>query len=95
MPSESTPLPKLSQLPLNEGDPHYSAWGLYGKADELGTLNRLTDEVVLRAARDEIQSGVRYETCFTDSCLAEESFIPVDKIPFICPSEVREGRMGL
>ena len=60
--SDSTPvkIPKLSELPLNEGDPHHSAWGLYGKDDELGTLNRLTDEVVLSAAREEIRSGVRY-----------------------------------
>lgn len=58
-------LPKLSELPLKEGDPHHSAWGLYGKDDELGTLNRLTDEVVLRAAREEIRSGVRYAICST------------------------------
>lgn len=57
----SIKLPKLSELPLQKGDPHHSAWGLYGKDDELGTLNRLTDEVVLRAAREEIRSGVRYE----------------------------------
>ena len=30
----------------------------YGKDDELGTLNRLTDEVVKEAAK-EIQSGTR------------------------------------
>lgn len=66
-------LPKLSELPLKEGDPHHSAWGLYGKDDELGTLNRLTDEVVLRAARGEIRSGVRYATYSTIVCSRVET----------------------
>lgn len=51
-------LPKYSDLPLNEGDPFRSAWGLYGKYDQLGFLNRLTDEVVLEAAK-EIKTGTR------------------------------------
>ncbi|KAK4697777.1 hypothetical protein P7C71_g356, partial [Lecanoromycetidae sp. Uapishka_2] len=38
-------IPPLSSLPLGQDDPPYSAWGLYGKDDQLGTLNRLTDEV--------------------------------------------------
>ncbi|KAI9721095.1 MAG: hypothetical protein M1812_002576 [Candelaria pacifica] len=52
-------IPKFSDLPLNKGDPHHSAWGLYGKNDGLGTLNRLTDETVLAAAKNEIQTGTR------------------------------------
>ncbi|KAK8161060.1 hypothetical protein BKA80DRAFT_332886 [Phyllosticta citrichinensis] len=48
----------FSALPLREGDPHHSAWGLYGEDDQLGFLNRLTDDVVLAAA-GEIKSGVR------------------------------------
>ncbi|KAE9990473.1 hypothetical protein Vi05172_g949 [Venturia inaequalis] len=52
------PLPSFTELPLNNHDPPYSAWGLYGKNDELGTLNRLTEEVVLEAAK-EIQTGTR------------------------------------
>ncbi|QDS75768.1 hypothetical protein FKW77_008723 [Venturia effusa] len=51
-------LPKFSDLPLNKNDPPHSAWGLYGKNDELGTLNRLTEQVVLEAAK-EIQTGTR------------------------------------
>lgn len=35
-----------------------NAWGLYGKTDKLGALNRLTQEVV-KAAASEIQSGIR------------------------------------
>ena len=52
-------IPRFEDLPLRKGDPHHSAWGLYGKDDELGTLNRLTDERVVEAARTEIKSGVR------------------------------------
>ncbi|OCL05782.1 hypothetical protein AOQ84DRAFT_298293 [Glonium stellatum] len=51
-------LPRYSDLPLNKGDPFRSAWGLYGKDDQLGFLNRLTDEVVLEAAK-EIKTGTR------------------------------------
>ena len=61
------PVPALSELPLREGDPLYSAWGLYGDQDELGTLNRLTDEIVARAVKDEVQSGIRYSiTCHNE-----------------------------
>jgi hypothetical protein len=52
-------IPGFEDLPLREGDPHHSAWGLYGKNDELGTLNRLTDARVVEAAKAEIQSGIR------------------------------------
>jgi hypothetical protein len=52
-------IPRFEDLPLQREDPPHSAWGLYGKNDELGTLNRLTDERVVEAAKAEIQSGVR------------------------------------
>jgi hypothetical protein len=55
----SKAIPSFSKLPLNAGDPHHSAWGLYGKNDELGTINRLTSDVVL-AAKDEIRTGERF-----------------------------------
>lgn len=51
--------PKFEDLPLKKGDPPYSAWGLYGPEDELGMLNRLTDERVVIAAHQEVQTGVR------------------------------------
>jgi hypothetical protein len=31
------------------------AWDVWGKGDELGTVNLLTDEVIQRAANEEIQ----------------------------------------
>lgn len=52
-------IPSFDDLPLREGDPHHSAWGLYGPRDELGTLNRLTDARVAAAARGEIRTGAR------------------------------------
>ncbi|KAI1504125.1 hypothetical protein F5X99DRAFT_406200 [Biscogniauxia marginata] len=52
-------VPDFDDLPLREGDPRYAAWGLYGDGDELGTLNRITDERVADAARGEIRSGKR------------------------------------
>ncbi|KAK2781586.1 hypothetical protein FQN52_001442 [Onygenales sp. PD_12] len=51
-------LPRFSDLPLNKDDPKFSAWGLYGKADQLGFLNRQTDAIVAEAAK-EIKTGVR------------------------------------
>jgi hypothetical protein len=52
-------IPAYEDLPLRKGDPPYSAWGLYGPSDQLGMLNRLTDERVAAAAKNEIQSGTR------------------------------------
>lgn len=52
-------IPSFDDLPLGQGNPHHSAWGLYGDHDELGTLNRLTDERVALAAKQEIRSGTR------------------------------------
>ncbi|KAL2875306.1 hypothetical protein SGCOL_009469 [Colletotrichum sp. CLE4] len=52
-------IPPFESLPLGKDDPRFSAWGLYGDKDELGTLNRLTDERVAAAAREEIKTGVR------------------------------------
>ncbi|CAG8955269.1 hypothetical protein HYFRA_00011250 [Hymenoscyphus fraxineus] len=52
-------LPPFEALPLREGDPYLSAWGLYGADDQLGALNRLSDEHVAQSAKEEILSGVR------------------------------------
>ncbi|CAL5867825.1 uncharacterized protein PFLUO_LOCUS2046 [Penicillium psychrofluorescens] len=52
------PLPELKDLPLGKGDPPFSAWGLWENT-QLGSLNYLTDEVVLATARDEFRTGIR------------------------------------
>jgi hypothetical protein len=51
-------LPTFDELPkFHELDG--CAWGLWGKDDELGTVNLLTEDVVQRAAKEEI----RYLIC--------------------------------
>ncbi|KAH7137405.1 hypothetical protein B0J13DRAFT_505986 [Dactylonectria estremocensis] len=51
--------PALNDLPLQKNDPPYSAWGLWGKDDQLGSLNLLTPTVV-RDAASEIREGTRF-----------------------------------
>ncbi len=53
-------IPSFDDLPLRKGDPHHSAWGLYGDKDEVGMLNRLTGPRVVAAAQSEIKNGIRY-----------------------------------
>ena len=52
------PLPESNDLPLRKGDPPFSAWGLWENT-QLGSLNYLTDEVVLATAREEFRTGIR------------------------------------
>jgi kynurenine formamidase len=44
-------LPTFDQLPVRAGAPPGSAWGVFGDDDEVGTINLLTPERVLAAAR--------------------------------------------
>jgi kynurenine formamidase len=44
-------LPSYRELPVKQGVPAGSSWGLWGDDDQLGTLNLLNDERTLRAAR--------------------------------------------
>lgn len=55
-----SPIPTFEQLPLREGDPPFSAWGLWGEGPEsqLGALNYLTDERVLAAIKG-VRTGER------------------------------------
>ncbi|CRK15718.1 hypothetical protein BN1723_010768 [Verticillium longisporum] len=59
--TENTPArrPAFSELPLRKGDPSYSAWGLWGLDDQLGTLNLITPSVVKNAS-SEIKDGLRF-----------------------------------
>jgi hypothetical protein len=61
MTTRRNPLPEFEQLPFNIGDPPHSAWGLWDDANDasLGSLNYLTDDVVLRAVREEVKTGER------------------------------------
>ncbi|KAL2204654.1 putative cyclase [Sarocladium strictum] len=61
MANRRNPLPALSELPLNKGDPPNSAWGLWDDAKDasLGSLNYLTDELVLKTTKEEVKTGQR------------------------------------
>lgn len=48
--------PSFSELPLREGDPKASAWGLWGAEDDLGTLNLINSSLV-KAATAEVVTG--------------------------------------
>lgn len=52
-------LPAFEALPLNPGDPPYSAWGLWGPGDRLGSLNYLSNNVVLQTMKEEVKTGER------------------------------------
>jgi kynurenine formamidase len=49
-------LPRHDELPVREGAPAGSAWGVFGDDDQLGTINLLTPDTVVGAARS-IRSG--------------------------------------
>ena len=49
-------LPSYDQLPVRDGAPAQSSWGVWGDGDVFGTLNLLTPERVLAAARS-IRTG--------------------------------------
>jgi hypothetical protein len=51
--------PKFTELPLDPSHPPHTAWGLWGMDDELGTLNHLTEERTVAAAK-EIKTGKRF-----------------------------------
>lgn len=54
-------LPSLDDLPLSPDHPPKSAWGLWGDSKEasLGSLNYLTEELVLKTVKEEVRTGER------------------------------------
>lgn len=74
---ESTTIP-FDALPLNPNGPRGNAWGRFGPKDELGTLNLLTPEVIVEAAR-EIKTGVRISL---DWPLSMPSYPSFNRDPF-------------
>ncbi|KAL3457092.1 hypothetical protein BJX64DRAFT_293434 [Aspergillus heterothallicus] len=59
MSSHSNDYPAFDSLPVDKNGPRGNAWGLWGLDDQLGTLNLLTDDVVQRAAAENIKIGKR------------------------------------
>lgn len=55
----SNDYPKFSEFPLQKDGPHGNAWGLWGPDDQLGTLNLLTDDIIAKAAAENILTGQR------------------------------------
>jgi len=51
MPIERRDLPPYDRLPVKEGAPKGSAWGLFGDDDQVGCLNLITSEKVRAAAK--------------------------------------------
>lgn len=49
-------LPSFDELPKFH-DMAGCAWDVWGKGDQLGTVNMLTEAVVKRAAQEEIKTG--------------------------------------
>lgn len=49
---------EFEQLPLDPQGPPGNAWGRFGKDDELGMLNLITPDMIVKAAQ-EIKTGVR------------------------------------
>lgn len=74
-------IPPFEALPLQKDAPMYSAWGLYGEHDELGTLNRLTDERVAAAAKSEIRTGARYLHRHSHNTSQHTPVIPANAFP--------------
>lgn len=65
-------------LPLDPNGPRGNAWGRFGPNDELGTLNLLTPEVIVEAAK-EIKTGIRISL---DWPLSMPSYPSFDRNPF-------------
>lgn len=65
-------------LPLDPSGPRGNAWGRFGPDDELGTLNLLTPELIVEAAK-EIQTGIRISL---DWPLSMPSYPSFDRNPF-------------
>lgn len=74
---DNTAIP-FESLPLDPSGPHGNAWGRFGPNDELGTLNLLTPEVVVEAAK-EIRTGVRISL---DWPLSMPSYPSFNRDPF-------------
>ena len=60
---EEKKLPTFDELPMFKNMPG-CAWTLWGENDQLGTVNLLTEEVVARAAKEEIKYDTGVNSVF-------------------------------
>ncbi|KAJ6050231.1 uncharacterized protein N7446_005530 [Penicillium canescens] len=70
--TDDSPIP-FEALPLDPKGPRGNAWGRFGENDQLGTLNLLTPERVVEAAK-EIRTGVRISLDWPLSMPSHPSF---------------------
>ena len=56
-PMSSDQLPDYDELTGGDGRPDRSTWGLFGEADEVGTLNLIGAGEVAAAARSSARAG--------------------------------------
>lgn len=59
MESKYPKYPSFRELPLQRNGPHGNAWGRWDLEDQIGTLNHLKEDVVARAAKEEMRTGKR------------------------------------
>lgn len=78
MAAKDTATVPFDALPFDPKGPRGNAWGRFGPKDELGTLNFLTPEVIVEAAR-EIRTGVRISL---DWPLSMPSYPSFNRDPF-------------
>ncbi|KAJ5454740.1 uncharacterized protein N7458_005696 [Penicillium daleae] len=78
MSTENDKVIPFESLPLDPNGPRGNAWGRFGPNDELGTLNLLTPEVIVEAAK-EIRTGIRISL---DWPLSMPSYPSFDRNPF-------------
>ncbi|CDH53734.1 cyclase protein [Lichtheimia corymbifera JMRC:FSU:9682] len=52
-----TKYPTYDELPIDPSYPPHTAWGVFGKDDNLGTLNLLTEEIAAKAAQENVKRG--------------------------------------
>ncbi|KAM0711871.1 hypothetical protein Q7P35_001241 [Cladosporium inversicolor] len=97
MAARKDPLPAFVNLPLNENDPPNSAWGLWNDSKDasLGSLNYLTDDVVLKTTREEVKTGERVGLdlpldFFKPPLLGRAAFEQrvIDKSPFVVNDDI-------
>jgi hypothetical protein len=66
-------LPTFDELPMFKNMPG-CAWSVWGETDQLGTVNMLTEEVVAKAAKEEIKYGFQSFPTFVTSTKVVDFF---------------------
>ncbi|KAI0032709.1 hypothetical protein K488DRAFT_85615 [Vararia minispora EC-137] len=89
-------LPDYDDLPSFRGIPG-CAWDVWGKGDELGTVNLLTNTVVQQAAREEIRTGKRVAVDLPVNFFTQPLFgrRPAEITSWVKPSDRRDEEIRI